>query len=48
MTLTVVLGENVTLETVVTGPWECLSGLREEGCLGVAEVVEGGGRGGVL
>ena len=29
MTLTLVLGQNVTLETVVTGPWGCLSGLRE-------------------
>ena len=46
MTLTVVLGQNLALETVVTGPWGCLSGLREEGCLGdveVVEVVEGGG-----
>ena len=42
MTLTVVFGQNVTLETVVTGPWGCLSGLREEGCLGDVEVVEGG------
>ena len=40
MTLTMVLGQNVTLETVVTGPWGCLSGLREEGCLGDVEVVE--------
>ena len=43
MTLTVVSGQNVTLETVVTGPWGCLLGLTEEGYLGDVEIVEGGG-----
>ena len=46
--LTVVLGQNVTLETVVTRPWGCLLGLTEEGYLGDVEIVEGGGDGGVL
>ena len=42
MTLTVVFGQSVTLETVVTGPWGCLLGLTEEGYLGDVEIVEGG------
>ena len=45
-----VLGQNVALEMVVTGPWGCLSGLREEVYYNMDtefEVVESGG-GGVL